>query len=99
MRLSNEDTQYMTVVEIEELLIAAYIAEYAHTHEDGYDTVHFTQMIEKFASDDFYPLHDVAKAYLKLDPIFRTEIAIPLAENSVIAGHPDTTIRTFSKGM
>lgn len=96
MTTSETSLEKLTLLQLENLLIDAYKQDFAYTHGNGYETVHFSQMLEMFSEDDFYPLHAAAKLYLTVAPELRTEIVIPMAENAVIAGQPDTTVRTFT---
>lgn len=56
-----------TVLELEDLLIDIYKSHYS---EIG---ITFIKMVEKFANDDFYNLHLIAKEYMSVDPVFRIE--------------------------
>lgn len=56
-----------TVLELEDILIDIYKSHYS---ESG---ITFIGMVDKFANDDFYNLHLIAKEYMSVDPVFRIE--------------------------
>lgn len=61
-----------TVVELETELIAVYL-KYPEYSDPLYGGESFIAMVEKFATDDFYKLHLVAKEYMK-DPFLEADL-------------------------
>lgn len=68
--MTYSDPKNKTIQELEEELIQVWISHYKpysdehYTHVDQCDT--FDKMVLKFANDDFYNLHYVAKEYIKI---------------------------------
>ena len=76
--MAYSDPKGKTVCELEGELVAVWREHFEPYTGPGYSGVDgcmtFVQMVEKFASDEFYNLHLVAREYLSVDPAFRIEV-------------------------